>query len=179
MFRAIIVSASAFDLFISCSSKPDFEGKFGYSPDKMFPGDNVFVMYNPDSTNLAGKENIKCIAYLYNDDLINTFDVPLSKTGNIYYGKVKADKNTLGILLKFKTDDALDNNNKNGYIIYLTDRNGNNLAGSLAGYAAAINRWGAYYLDLDRDKQKSLDLFNQAFKFNPEAKRDFLQSIQV
>ena len=57
MFRAIIVSASALVLFISCSSKPDFEGKFGYSPDKMFPGENVVIMYNPDSTNLAGKEN--------------------------------------------------------------------------------------------------------------------------
>jgi thiol-disulfide isomerase/thioredoxin len=176
MFRAIIVSASALVLFISCSSKPDFEGKFGYSPDKMFPGDNVVVMYNPDSTNLAGKENIKCIAYLYNDDLINTFDVPLTKKGDIYSGTVKTDEETLGILLKFKTDNEHDNNNKTGYVIYLTNIDGKRIAGSVAGYAAAINRWGAYYLDLDRNKEKAFELFNEEFKTNPEVKKDFLHS---
>ena len=142
----------------------------------MCPGDNVFVMYNPDSTNLAGKENIKCIAYLYNDGLINTFDVPLTKKGDIYSGTVKTDEETLGILLKFKTDDEHDNNNKTGYVIYLTDSDGKRIAGSVAGYAAAINRWGAYYLDLDRNKEKAFELFNEEFKTNPEVKKDFLHS---
>lgn len=176
MFRTATVVISVLILFISCSSEPEFRGKFGISTGKILPGDEVKFMYNSDSTNLFGKDDIQCVAYLYNDKLINTIDIQLTKKGNIFSGKIKTDKETLGILLKFKTEDELDNNNKNGYVIYLNDINGNNIAGSVAGYAAAINRWGAYYLDLDRDKQKSFDLFIEEFKINPQIKKNFLQS---
>jgi thiol-disulfide isomerase/thioredoxin len=174
MFKAIIFSAALTVFISSCSDQTEFKGKFGFVPDKIFPGDEVTFMYNSDSTNLFGKEEIKCVAYLYNYDLINAIDVPLTKRGKTYSGKVETNKETFGILLKFKADDVVDNNNRDGYVIYLTDQNGKNLAGSLAGYATAINRWGAYYLDLDRDKQKAFELFTQAFQINPEIKTGFL-----
>ena len=175
MFKAIIFSAALTVFINSCSDETEFTGKFGFAPDKIFPGDEVTFSYNSDSTNLSGKDEIKCIAYLYNYDLINTIDVPLTKRGKIYSGKVVTNKETFGIILKFKADDVFDNNDRHGYVIYLNDNNGNNIAGSLAGYAAAINRWGAYYLDLDRDKQKALELFTRAFEINPEIKTGFLQ----
>jgi len=175
MFKVIIFSAALTVFISSCSDQTEFKGKFGFVPEKIYPGDEVTFMYNSDSTNLSGKDEIKCIAYLYNYDLMNTIDVPLTKRGKIYSGKVETNKETFGILLKFKADDVFDNNDRGGYVIYLTDQNGKNIAGSLAGYATAINRWGAYYLDLDRDKQKALELFTQAFQINPEIKTGFLQ----
>ncbi len=176
MFRVATLVSLLLILFNSCSSEPEFKGKFGVSPDRFLPGDEVTVLFNSDSSNLAGRDDIKCIAYLYNDELINTIDIPLTKKGKIFSGKIKTDKETLGILLKFKTEEELDNNNKKGYVVYLNDINGNKIAGSVAGYAAAINRWGAYYLDLDRDKLKAFNLFNEEFEINPQVKKDFLQS---
>jgi thiol-disulfide isomerase/thioredoxin/tetratricopeptide (TPR) repeat protein len=79
-------------------------------------------------------------------------------------------------LLKFKTDDQVDNNDKKGYLIYLSDKEGKRIPGSMAGYAAALNRWGAYYLDLDRDKNRAYSLFNEEFKLNPDQKKNFYQS---
>jgi thiol-disulfide isomerase/thioredoxin len=175
MLRAISVFSAALILFISCSNEPEFRGKFGYSPDKILPGEEFTIMYNSDSSDLAGKDDVKCIAYLYNTELMNTLDVPLTKKGSVYSGKIKTTKEVFGVILKFKTDDALDNNHKNGYVIYLTDSDGNKLAGSAAGYAAAVNRWGAYYLDLDRDREKALKFFNDEFKNNPQVKAKFLQ----
>ena len=69
----------------------------------------------------------------------------------------------------------LDNNDKNGYLIYLSDENGKQFPGSLAGYATAINRWGAYYLDMDRNKEKALELFEAEFKINPDQEKNFYQ----
>jgi thiol-disulfide isomerase/thioredoxin len=174
MFKAIITFTAALILFNSCTGEPEFTDKFDYSPEIVLPGEEISIMYNPDSTNLNGKNDIKCIAYIYNSDLINTFDVRLTKNGSVYKGKLITTEGAFGVLLKFKAGDAVDNNNKNGYLIYLTDSDGNKIAGSAAGYAAAVNRWGAYYLDLERDKEKALKLFNEEFISNPLIKETFL-----
>jgi|WetSurSiteA1Bulk_404760.scaffolds.fasta_scaffold03294_2 peroxiredoxin len=163
-------------IFISCSSEPEFSGKFGYSPKSVSPGDEVTIFYNPDSTDLAGSDSIECIAYLFNKNLNNAIDVTLTSDKNYLTAKIQTNDSTLGVLIKFKSDDLLDNNNKEGYLIYLSDENGKQLPGSLAGYATAINRWGAYYLDLDRNKEKALQLFEEEFKTNSEQKKNFYQS---
>ena len=163
-------------IFISCTSEPGLTGKFGYSPESVTPGDAVTIFYNPDSTDLAGSKNIQCVAYLFNKNLINTIDVTLTSDKNYLSGKIQTNDSTLGLLLKFKTDELIDNNNKDGYLIYLSDENGKQLPGSLAGYAVAINRWGAYYLDMDRNKEKALELFEEEFKINPDQKEDFYQA---
>ena len=175
MFRVFSVLLSFIAILVGCSEKTQFSGKFTFTPDKVKPGDEITIFYNPDSSDLAGSEGIKCIAYLYNNDLINTVDVTLKPEDNILIGKFNTDENTLGVLLKFKTDDQLDNNDKKGYFIYLSDENGNQLPGSLAGYAAALNRWGAYYLDLERDKDKAYSLFTEEFKKNPDQIKNFYQ----
>jgi len=176
MLKYIPVLIISLILINSCGIQQDFNGKFGYSPENPKPSEEIIIKYNPDSTNLAGEENIKCIAYTYNEELINAIDVPLSPEGNYLTGKIKTDENTLGILLKFKGEEMFDNNDKNAYVIYLAGDDGKPLPGSISGYAAAINRWGSYYLDLDRDKNKAYKLFEQEFKEHPEVKRDFLNS---
>ena len=175
MLKVFSVLLSLTLIIICCSDKQQFNGKFGFSPENVASGEEIEIFYNPDSSDLAGSEGIKCIAYLFNNELINTIDVDLKKEENILVGKFNTDKNTLGVLLKFKTDDQLDNNDKKGYVIYLSDAEGNRLPGNLAGYAAALNRWGAYYLDLERDKDKAYSLFEEEFNLNPDQKKNFYQ----
>lgn len=175
MFRITTLLFAITLVFISCSSEPEFSGKFGSSPKSFSPGDEVRIFYNPDSTILAGIKNIQCVAYLFNNNLINANDVPLNPEKNYLTGNILTTDSTLGLLIKFRTDELLDNNDKEGYTIFLTDKNGNKLPGGLAGYAAAINRWGAYYLDLDRNKEKALQLFEQEFETNPDQKQNFYQ----
>jgi hypothetical protein len=123
---------------------------------------------------LAGKTEIKSMAHLFIDRLINTIDVVLGKKANHLEGEIKTTDETLGILLKFLTEEELDNIEKNRYVIFLTDESGKNLTGSLAGYAAAINNWGAYYADLHRDKEKALKLFEEEFAYHHAIKEKFL-----
>jgi peroxiredoxin/tetratricopeptide (TPR) repeat protein len=175
MFRIYSLFFILSIIFISCSKSPDFSGKFGYSPESVSPGDEVTIFFNPDSTDLAGSKNIQCIAYLFNKDLINTKDVVLTANKNILTGKINTNDSTLGIILKFKTDELVDNNDKKGYVIFLSDENGKKVPGSVAGYATAMNRWGAYYLDMDRNKEKAFELFEEEFKINPDHKQNFYQ----
>ena len=176
VFRFVSTIFLIVALFISCSKEEKFVGSFYHTPDYIKPGDEITIKYNPDSSNLSGKEDISLIAYLYNNKLDNTVDVPLTKEGRIYSGTVKTEQNTLGVLFKFTSDKEVDNNNKDGYAVFLNDDQGNRLAGSYAGYGAAYNRWGAYYLDMERDKEKAYKLIIQDFTEHPEIKPLFLQT---
>lgn len=175
MFRILSVFFILSIIYISCSNAPDRSGKFGWSPDFVSPGDEVTIFYNPDSSDLAGSKVIKCIAYLFNNELINTVDVQLKYSKNYFTGKLQTNDSTLGLLLKFKSEDFIDNNEKNGYMIFFYDENGKKIPGSMAGVAVAINRWGAYYLDMERDKEKALILFESEFRENPDQKKNYYQ----
>lgn len=159
---------------MSCSEKQQFTGKFRYDSENPQPGDEITIYYNPDSTDLAGAEEINCVAYLYNADLISAKDIKLYDEDGLLKGKVKTADDAYGVILKFVADDIEDSNNKNGYVIHLKDNEGNNIAGTIAGLAAAYNRWGAYYAGLDRDRDKAYILFQKEFKSHPELKKDFL-----
>ena len=159
-----------------CQTQQTFTGKFKIDPQNAKPGDEITVYYNPDSTNLAGKKNIECTAYFYNSDLINTVDVPLEQKNNFWQGSLKINNEAYGIIFNFKSDEEKDNNNKSGYVVYLKNTKDENIPGCIAGYAAAINRWGAYYLDLDRDREKALSLFEKEFAKNQQVKEQFLNS---
>ena len=163
-------------LLVSCSTQENFNGSFYSSPVKIHPGEELTIKYNPDSSNLAGKDKIKAIAYLYNNKLENTIDVPLVKEGKIYSGKVVTDDSTLGVMFKFKSGNEIDNNNKKGYVVFLTGIDGEKIAGSLAGFGEALNRWGAYYLDMDIDRDRALELITEDFTKHPEIKPHFLNT---
>ena len=175
-FRLTLTIILTTVLFISCSQEEPFDGSFYYSPQNVRSGEEFTVKYNPDSSNLAGKEDITLIAYLYSNELDNTVDVPLTKSGEIYTGTIRTGENTLGIIFKFKSGNEFDNNNKNGYVVHITDLEGNRIAGSYAGYGGAYNRWGAYYLDMDRDKEKAYKLIVKDFTEHPEIKPIFLHT---
>ena len=178
MFRIqAIISffAILFFVLISCSRQTEFSGSFSYSPSTPNPAEEITIMYNPDSTILSGMDEVKCIAYFYSNQLNNTVDVLLNKDGNMLTGKLITEGNTLGVILKFKAGDVVDNNNKSGYVIFLTNNDGEKLPGSLAGLAAAHNKWGAYYIDLERDRDKAYSFFEEEFKANPQVKEKFLQ----
>ena len=161
---------------ISCSKQENFNGSFSFSPQEVTPGSELTIRYNPDSSNLAGKENIEAVAYLYNNKLANTVDVPLQKVGKIYSGEVQTTDSTFGVVLKFKSGNIVDNNNKVGYVIFLMNDNGEKVAGSMAGFGEALNRWGAYYLDMDINREKALQLMTEDFTKHPQIKSSFLNS---
>ena len=82
------------------------------------------IKYNPDSSSLKGKEEIRLVAYLYGNKLYNTLDVPLTRNGNIYSGNLRTEENTLGVLFKFTSGAEIDNNNKEGYVVFLSNDEG-------------------------------------------------------
>ncbi|RPI68611.1 MAG: hypothetical protein EHM47_14305, partial [Ignavibacteriales bacterium] len=163
------------NIFISCSTSPGWSGTFDFYPEKPEPGDEITVFYNADSTKLALHDSIEMMVYLYNVKLDNTLGVEMKKVDKGWEGRIKTNKDTKGLLIKFKDEDIFDNNEKKGYVIHLYD--GENIVpGSIAGLGGAVLNWGSYYLDLERDFKLSVKYFEEDFNHNPEIKNEYLDA---
>lgn len=164
-----------FGLLTGCKEELTELNSFSFEPHKPSPGATITVQYNPAESLLAGKEEIEMIAYLYGTDLHDAVGIKMEKESEYWTAQISSSDSTKGILIKFTSDENFDVNNNRGYVIHLY-QNDKIIPGSLAGYAAAINTWGSYYMDLNRDAEKALDLFEEEFKSNPKIKNEFLDS---
>ena len=172
-FQYLIILFTAVFLVSSCSPKHGVEGTFSYSPEQPKPGDEITVNYLADSTNLAGADSVILETYLYGVNLDNTIEYPMTKEGDYWTAKFPTTDSTLGILIKFKHKDDIDNNNKKGYSIIIY-KDGKVIPGAYAGLASAINTWGSYYLEMDRNAELADSYFQKDFEANPGIKDKFL-----
>lgn len=161
-------------LLQSCSKEIKEKGKFSIEPSKPKPGDEITITYNPDSTGLKDASQVDLFAYFYSTDLDETKQVEMKKSNEGWTAKISTTDSTRGVLIKFKNDEDIDNNLKQGYLVQMYDEKGNVIPGSYAGYASAIYTWGSYYLDMDRNFDSSLYYFKKDFETNPDIKNEYL-----
>jgi peroxiredoxin len=171
----IFIICSVF-IFYSCSKEVKIKGKFSFEPAKPKPGEEITVTYIPDSTGLKDAAQVSLMTYFYNIDLDDVKQVEMSKTRDGWRGKFATSDSSKGVLIKFKNDDDVDNNHKQGYLINLFDDKGNVLPGSYAGYASALYTWGSYYLDMDRNFDSAFYYFKKDFNINPDIKNDYMDA---
>ena len=170
----LMLSIISVFLLYSCSKEVKVKGKFSWEPEKPKPGDEITIIYVPDSTGLKNAPSVDLMVYPYSTGIDETKQIRMEKSGDGWKGKFTTPDSSKGILIKFKNDEDIDNNNKLGYLIKLYDTQGNILPGCYAGYAAAIYTWGSYYLDMDRDFDSSSYYFKKDFDKNPSIKYDYM-----
>ncbi len=170
----LLIFAASLILLQSCSNEVKIKEKFSTEPVKPKAGEEITVVYNPDSTGLKDASQISLVAYLYSTDLDETRQVEMQKSREGWKGKIATTDSTRGILIKFKSGEDIDNDHKLGYRVYMYDDKGNVVPGSYAGYASAIYTWGSYYLDMDRNFDSSLYYFKKDFEANPDIKNDYM-----
>lgn len=166
-------------LLINCKPDLEFKERFTFYPEFPKPGDDITVMYISDSTNLAGAEVVEMVIHFYNNELDSTIGIQMQKEGIGWKAKFASPVHSYGALVTFKDDDKLDNNDKAGYFIYFYDRDEKPVPGALAGAGVAVSSWGAFYANLERDREKAFDLFQKEFEINPEKQRDFISAYSL
>jgi len=177
LFKAFFITLFVTLVFTSCGG-PTFEGTFSISPQKPQAAEEITVMYDPAGTPLEGKENVDMVAYLYSVELDDAVGIEMKKEGKGFTCNFTTFPNTRGVVLKFvERDDyeKVDNNNKEGYLINIYNENGKIVAGSKAGLAVGYYFW-ASAAGLERDGNKSVTTFEEAFKEHPEVKEEYLDS---
>lgn len=158
--------------FISCS-KNEYPTKFSYSPENPQANSEIEIKYKSDSPSINNADELKMIVYSYDDNLANTEKIAMSKKGEGWIGKYTPIDNINGLILKFTTINGDDDNNELGYVIKMTDGNGNLVKGANAGLASVYSKYSAV-LEMSAGKDSASKLFDLEFAQNPELKRKYL-----
>ncbi|MBN1638835.1 MAG: TlpA family protein disulfide reductase [Ignavibacteriales bacterium] len=177
IFKDLIVVFISIFLLISCKTEIVYDSIFSYEPVKCQPGNDILVKFNPAGTKLENAERIDLIVYLFSYEIENAYSIEMEKEGNGWIAEIETDETTRGVLLKFddgKDSKIFENNKEQGYYILLNDENGNIVPGAKAGLATAYASWG-YNLEMKRDRELALKLFEEDFEVNPKIKSEYLQ----
>lgn len=160
----------------SCSKEEKrITGTFSFEPASPKAGEEVTIYLLPDSSQLAGFENIEAMIYEYNVDVEKVTVVPMKKMNEYLTATYTPAKETKGLLIKFKSEKREDTNKKHGYVIYMTDGSGNPVPGAKAGLAVAYVSWGRN-INLDNLLDEGLNLFEEEFTKNADAKDKYLDN---
>ncbi len=162
-------------LLLAGCSKKQKNSKFDVEPAKPKPGGQITIVYNPDSTVLAGRQDLQAVAYFFGDNLQSVREFPMKKIGGFEKVKINVPDTTIGIMLKFVSGKLEDTNNKKGYIVKLYNISGNVLPDFNAALAVALAGWGRS-AGIDPDYEKALELFNNTLSKNLYDKEDYLNS---
>ncbi|MGD2244987.1 MAG: redoxin domain-containing protein [Candidatus Aminicenantes bacterium] len=174
MRKTFLIVLCAGFLCLSFCAQKEPTGKFSYSPEKPIPGAEITVQYYPGGTSLEKAEDIYLVAYSYTKGPPEAKDFLMTKKGKTWTATFSTDEKSRGILIKFVHEEEVDNNEKNGYVIPLYEKNGNPVAGGLAGLAEAYSSWGRYFLDMEGDMDLAFSYFEEEFDLHPELKREYL-----
>ncbi len=174
MRNTFIIVLCACLLCISFCARQEPPGRFSYSPGKPKPGEEITVQYNPAGTSLEKAEEIYLVAYSYTKGSPEAKDLLMTKKGKTWTATFSSDEKSRGILIKFVHEEEVDNNEKNGFVIPLYDKEGNPVPGGLAGLAEAYSSWGRYFLEMEGDMELAFSYFEQEFDIHPELKREYL-----
>lgn len=147
---------------------------FLFKPEKPKQGETITVTFDAAGTALADMEKVTMYVYSFAADLISTQSFEMKNEEGKWMADFTPAEKSFGVAVKFINGEAIVNNKGAGYFIGFYNEAGDILPGYKAGMANAINNWGVYYLDLDRDMEKAINLFEEDFKTNPAIKNEFL-----
>ncbi|MCK9280693.1 MAG: redoxin domain-containing protein [Melioribacteraceae bacterium] len=142
---------------------------FSFSPEKPIQDQKITVNYEAKGTSLEKSNEIKAYVYEYGKDLYSTSEYPVKSNSFT----VTPSDSALGLFIVFKEGEKQDNNDGKGYVIQLSGKDGKLLPGADAALATAYAMWVAY-VDLGRDYEKAILLFEKDFAANPNVKKDYL-----
>ncbi len=161
---------------ISCSDNNKSNQKFTVEPEKPVNGGEMTVYLNPDSTDLAGVDDIEAFAYFFSDEPDTTIEKSMVNVGNRLKAKFNVPLKSKGVIIKFTDgEDKEENNSDKGYIVFIRNNNGDFQPGALADLGNAYIGWGRY-AGLPRNYNKAILNFEKEFSKNPNLKGNYLDS---
>ncbi|MFA7287764.1 MAG: redoxin domain-containing protein [Melioribacteraceae bacterium] len=144
---------------------------FSFSPEKPTPNQKITINYDAKGTKLESSKEVKAFVYEYGKDLYSTSEYTINS--NTF--TVAPSDSALGLFIVFKDGEKADNNDGKGYVIQLSGKDSKLLPGADAALATSYSTWIAY-IDLARDQEKAILLFEKDFAANPNIKTEFLNS---
>ncbi len=163
-------------LFIfSCEKEPEKTpltmGNLELSEAKPMPGDSLSLWYSPEKM----EDSVELEAFYVYTVNTNSYpqDLDLVKDGERYKGNIAIPDSAQGLIFNFKTGDAYEANEEQGYSLNLYTEAGEPISGSEAGIAWYKLARGNYY-GIKENPDSTLAAINRSVEANPDLKAPWL-----
>ncbi|MEY3050809.1 MAG: hypothetical protein RLY31_594 [Bacteroidota bacterium] len=134
--------------------------------DNPVPGTGLAVSFRPEAAGWTGE--LVALRFEYPpQDFPQAVSLPLVSDGDRMTAEVPTTTATVGVLL-YAVDasgEAFDNNNGEGYFVYL-QKDGNPVMGARAAAASVWQNWGSL-AGMDRDKERAWSLLLEEIRHHP------------
>lgn len=166
---SIVLFLSLLIGFFSCQNEKKSDegrdmGALHISKAKPQPGENLSIVYHPSE---EAEEAPEAVMNYIKDGAAYPIDVELKDSAEAWVGKIKIPDSAQVVAFNFTTDNHVDDNEKNGYVIPLYDENGEKIAGSGASMGTYYLRYGSEY-GIKKEKDSSLAMIQQDLERYPD-----------
>ncbi len=145
---------------------------FTYLPAKPKAGDKVVFTYNPKGSVLPGKVAPKFGVYHFNfiDNKNGVIEFSAASQKNqTYTGSFVVPNDAKFLAFLVKEDQIIDNNKKNGFLISVYNASGKPVMGAGHALTSIYAGLGEYYLGIEPNTDKALEVMNKEWKDFPDA----------
>ncbi|WP_018630309.1 TlpA family protein disulfide reductase [Niabella aurantiaca] len=139
-----------------------------FTPAQPEPGETVRFEYDPAGTTLEKADNITPAVFIY-DGSIKAAETSFTKTGDgKWTGSFSPNDKAKAVLIAFKQDNRIDNNQEQGYSFLLMQQNKpvKNAAIGLV----SLNDFGSFMLKMKVKPETNLALYDRELETDPELK---------
>jgi thiol-disulfide isomerase/thioredoxin len=165
----VFLALLSFVLTLSCTTNNPVSSNFSYEPSKPYAGEEITVSFDASGSQVAKEAKLMLLVFEHTSKEPIAKEIEMTKDGNSYKAKFKTENSTRSLVVVFKGDKNLENNEKRGFRIPLYEKNGDEIKGSDAAYVEFLRDHG-YIVDLGLKNSELFKLINNDFVLNPALK---------
>ena len=133
-FRLGISVVAGLLMLVACNQETQ-EKAFVFVPEDVIAGQPATISYNSDSTNLAGREDIKAVVYFWQNYHWIAQDLPIQKKSGLWKGKFDVPENAALVAVKLFAGDTIDMGGKSQpYVTFTKDTSNQTLPSAYVGW---------------------------------------------
>ncbi|MBK7866631.1 MAG: hypothetical protein IPJ75_06320 [Ignavibacteriales bacterium] len=123
----VFLALLSFVLTLSCTTNNPVSSNFSYEPTKPYAGEEITVSFDAAGSQVAKEAKLMLLVFEHTSKEPVAKEIVMTKDGNSYKAKFKTESSTKSLVVVFKGDKNLENNEKRGFRIPLYEKMGRKL----------------------------------------------------
>lgn len=165
----LVIALLSFVLTLSCTTNRTISTNFTFEPAKPVAGEEITVTFDASGSHVEKEENLTLLIFEHTSKNPVAGEVAMTRDGSQWKASFKSQPGTRSLVVVFKGDKGLENNEKRGFRIPLYEKNGDAIKGADAAYVDFIRNQGGV-AEMSLKNKELFKLINSDFVSNPSLK---------
>ncbi len=172
-FKPVLMLALlSFLLTLSCTTNRTVSTNFSFEPAKPVAGEEITVTFDAAGSQVEKEEALTLLVFEHSSKEPLASEVVMTKDGSQWKATFKSQSGTRSLVVVFKGDKGLENNEHRGFRVPLYEKNGDAIKGADAAYVDFMRNFGDI-AELSLKNKELFKLINNDFVIYPSLKVEY------